>query len=63
MYEAAIRQLTDSAEICENNAPIHEAEGRHEQSIRSRANAASYRQAIVCLRLAQRIAEPVLPQP
>lgn len=45
-YEAAIARLTVDAEICEHNAPIHEAEGNHAQAECSRANAASYRAAI-----------------
>lgn len=46
MYEAAIIQLTVGAEIAENNAPIFEAEGNHEQAALSRSNAANYRAAI-----------------
>lgn len=49
MYASAINQLTISAQICENNAPIHEAEGKHEQAALSRANAQSYRAAIQAL--------------
>lgn len=48
--EAAIAQLEVSAETCENNAPIWEAEGNHEQAALSRANAESYRAAICQLR-------------
>lgn len=54
MYAAAIAQLIDSAEMCEANAPIHEAEGRIDQAACSRANAASYRMAIVALQDMQR---------
>ena len=49
MFEAAIAQLTVSAEICEHNAPIHEAEGNHVQAELSRANAENYRYAISLL--------------
>jgi hypothetical protein len=49
MYDAAISQLMISAENCENNAPIHEAEGNVEQAALSRANAESYRAAIAAL--------------
>lgn len=49
MFDAAICQLTISAETCENNAPIHEAEGRIEQAALSRSNAESYRSAIAAL--------------
>jgi hypothetical protein len=49
MYDAAIAQLIVSAETCENNAPIHEAEGRIEQAACARANATSYRLAIDAL--------------
>jgi len=49
MYNAAIAQLIVSAETCENNALIHEAEGRIEQAACSRANAESYRLAIEAL--------------
>jgi len=45
-FDAAINQLTISAETCENNAPIHEAEGNTEQAELSRASAVSYRAAI-----------------
>mgnify|MGYP001191846849 CR=1 FL=1 len=46
---AAIAQLSVSAETCENNAPIHEAEGNAEQAALSRANAVAYRSAIATL--------------
>ena len=45
----AIAELQRSAEICEHNAPIHEAEGNAEQAALSRANAASYRAAVTAL--------------
>lgn len=45
----AIAQLMLSAETCEANAPIHEAEGNAEQAALSRSNAASYRAAIAAL--------------
>jgi len=45
-FKAAIAQLEISAEICENNAPINEAEGNFEQARVERENAASYRLAI-----------------
>ena len=45
----AIAQLMLSAENCETNAPIHEAEGNLEQAELSRANARSYRAAIAVL--------------
>lgn len=46
MFERAIAQLNDSSEICENNAPIHAAEGRLKQAECSKENAESYRAAI-----------------
>lgn len=46
MFEAAIAQLTVSAEMCETNAPIHAKEGNVEQAECSAANARSYRTAI-----------------
>lgn len=48
-HGSAIVQLRISAETCENNAPIHEAEGNHEQADCSRKNAAAYRAAIAIL--------------
>jgi hypothetical protein len=48
-FAAAVAALTVSAETCENNAPIHEAEGRQEQAELSRANAENYRAAIARL--------------
>ncbi len=45
-HKAAIAQLVISAEVCENNAPINEAEGNHAQAKLERENAASYRAAI-----------------
>lgn len=50
MYEAAIIQLKISAETCENNAPIYEADGDAAQAAHTRANAESYRAAIELLR-------------
>lgn len=44
--DRAIAQLISSAEICENNAPIHEAEGNLEQAEADRSNARSYRAAV-----------------
>lgn len=41
--------LRCAAETCENNAPIHDAQGNAEQAQLSRANAASYRAAIARL--------------
>lgn len=49
MNQAAITALTINAETCENNAPIHEAEGKHEQAAMDRANATAYRAAIALL--------------
>ena len=46
MFQAAINQLTISAEICENNAPIHEAEGNLAQAELSRTSASNYSEAI-----------------
>jgi hypothetical protein len=48
-YNAAIAQLIISAETCESNAPIWEAEGNREQAELSRKNAAAYRAAISVL--------------
>jgi hypothetical protein len=48
-FTAAIAELTRSAETCEHNAPIHEADGNAEQAALSRANAANYRAAIEAL--------------
>jgi hypothetical protein len=45
----AVAALQIAAETCEANAPIHEAEGNHEQAECSRNNAASYRAAIARL--------------
>lgn len=50
MYESAIAQLEVSATTCENNAPIWEAEGNHEQAEASWHNAENYRAAIERLR-------------
>ena len=50
LYQAAIAQLGISADVCENNAPIHEAEGNAEQAALSRANAESYRAGIEALK-------------
>ncbi len=46
---AAIEQLKISAEVCENNAPINEAEGNISQAALERDNAAAYREAIQAL--------------
>ena len=48
-FSAAIAQLLIHAEICENNAPINEAEGNFEQAELERSNAKSYRAAIASL--------------
>lgn len=48
-HEAAIAQLLISAETCENNAPINEAEGNHAQAALERQNAEGYRGAIAAL--------------
>lgn len=48
-FSAAIAQLVISAETCENNAPINEAEGNFEQAQLERENAAAYRAAIARL--------------
>ena len=48
--EYAIAQLEVSLAIAENNAPIWEAEGNHEQAAASRAHAESFRAAIARLR-------------
>ena len=48
-HESAIAQLTISAEVCETNAPINEAEGNHDQAALERSNAAAYRAAIARL--------------
>lgn len=45
-YADAIAQLTISAEVCETNAPINDAEGNHEQAALERKNAQSFRAAI-----------------
>lgn len=45
-FTAAIAQLTLAAEVCENNAPINESEGNHEQAALERNNAQNYRSAI-----------------
>ncbi len=49
MHAAAIAQLMVSAETCENNAPIHLAEGNQEQAVACATNAVAYRQAITAL--------------
>lgn len=46
---AAVASLMIAAETCENNAPIHDADGNREQGALSRGNAASYRAAIARL--------------
>lgn len=51
-FSAAIAQLEINAEICENNAPINEAEGNTEQAKLERVNAKSYRDAIAVLQAA-----------
>ncbi len=48
-HAAAIAQPTQAAEVCENNAPINEAEGNHEQAALERSNAQDYRSAIATL--------------
>lgn len=48
-FSAAIAQLLVHAEICENNAPINEAEGNFKQAELERSNAKSYRAAIASL--------------
>ncbi|MCY1414007.1 hypothetical protein D3C76_538200 [compost metagenome] len=48
-HAAAIERLKQAAEACENNAPIHEAEGEHEQAALDRTNAQAYRSAIDAL--------------
>lgn len=45
----AIEQLKISAEVCENNAPINEAEGNASQAALERDNAVAYREAILVL--------------
>lgn len=45
----AIEQLKISAETCETNAPINEAEGNLDQAALERSNAAAYREAIQVL--------------
>lgn len=50
-HAAAIEQLTISAEVCETNAPISEAEGNHEQAELERKNASAYRAAIARLEI------------
>lgn len=45
----AINELTIRAEVAENNAPIHEAEGNHAQAALCRAVAQSCREAIKAL--------------
>lgn len=49
-HAAAIAELQRSAEICEHNAPIHEAEGNAAQAKLSRRNASAYRAAIDLLK-------------
>lgn len=51
-FAAAIAQLQINAEICENNAPINEAEGNLEQAALERSNAKSYRDTIAALEVA-----------
>ncbi len=46
----AIEELARSAETCEHNAPLHEAEGNAEQAALCRQLAASYRAGEVRLR-------------
>lgn len=48
-HAAAIANLKISAEVCETNAPINEAEGNHDQAKLERDNAESYRAAIASL--------------
>lgn len=48
-HATAIAQLIIAAEICENNAPINEAESNHEQAALERSNAQDYRAAIAAL--------------
>lgn len=48
-HSAAIERLKQAAEACENNAPINEAEGNHEQAALDRSNAQAYRSAIATL--------------
>ena len=45
-FGATINHLMISAEICENNAPIQEADGNLEQAALTRAQAANFREAI-----------------
>lgn len=52
-HAAAIAQLEVSAQVCETNAPINEAEGNHEQAKLERDNAAAYRVAIAHLKADQ----------
>lgn len=49
-HAEAIAQLEISAQVCETNAPINEAEGNHEQAQLERDNAAAYRAAIAVLK-------------
>lgn len=49
MFGWAIAQLIDSAERCETNAPIQEAEGNAEQAAHCRQLSHSYRCAIGAL--------------
>jgi len=48
-FTPALETLRIAAETCEDNAPIHTAEGRPEQAALSTANAASYRAAMEIL--------------
>lgn len=52
-HAAAIAQLEVSAQVCETNAPINEAEGNHEQAKLERDNAVAYRAAIAHLKADQ----------
>lgn len=56
-HAAAIDQLERSAEICETNAPIHEAEGNAAQAQLSRANATAYREAAAVLKAHAHVGE------
>jgi hypothetical protein len=47
--DAAIDELRRSAETCEHNAPIHGADGNHEQAELSLELARSYRAGVAAL--------------
>jgi hypothetical protein len=49
-FSRAINELEISAAILENNAPINEREGKHDQAKLERENATNYREAAAVLK-------------